>query len=401
MQGARVEAAQPGQRVALNLRDVELAELKRGMTLAAPDALALSEWLTIAIRAVDGAPPLKNGMRLRALLGTDEVDVRLRLLDHDVLEAGQAGFAQLHCETAVALPAREHVVLRLASPAQTVAGGRVLEPETRRKRRNYAPILQRLEALRDLPPEQMIAAEVAREGLAGASLRRLSQLSALSPARVTELLKTQPVLVTRSGWALARELLEKLVVRIPPLLVRHPGGLSHDELLFALPGAGAPALDEALGRLLASGVVVRRGGQLMIPRPAEDRARADREAALAARIAETLRQGGLSPPDPREIVTDVTAKRAVDRLLRDGVVVRAQDRAKGKEILFHRDAIAEAQRRLAPLLEQGPGVLVSEVGAALGISRKYTVPLLDHLDAICFTRRIGDRRLRGGASAPP
>jgi selenocysteine-specific elongation factor len=108
-----------------------------------------------------------------------------------------------------------------------------------------------------------------------------------------------------------------------------------------------------------------------------------------------LRRGGLAPPSPSAIVTDLQSKHAVDRLLREGVVVRALDRAKGREILFHRDAIEEAQRRLAPLLERAPGLLVTEVGAALGISRKYSMPLLDHLDAIRFTRRINDRRVRG------
>src|SRR3546814_9436720 len=98
------------------------------MALAAPDTLAASEWLTLSIRAVDAAPPLKNGRRLKALLGTAEIDVRLRLLDRDVLEAGQRGYAQLHCTQPIALPAGEHVVLRLASPSLTVAGGRILEP---------------------------------------------------------------------------------------------------------------------------------------------------------------------------------------------------------------------------------------------------------------------------------
>src|SRR3546814_5372371 len=74
-----------------------IGDLQRGMALAAPDTLAASEWLTLSIRAVDAAPPLKNGRRLKALLGTAEIDVRLRLLDRDVLEAGQRGYAQLHC----------------------------------------------------------------------------------------------------------------------------------------------------------------------------------------------------------------------------------------------------------------------------------------------------------------
>jgi selenocysteine-specific elongation factor len=392
--GARVAAGKPGQRVAINLRDVEIAELKRGMALTAPDTLALSNWLTISIRAVEGAPPLKNGMRVRAMLGTDELEARLRLLDRDALEAGQNGFAQLHCFKPVALPAGEHVVLRLASPPKTVAGGKVLEPGTRRQQRNCPRILKRFEDLRGLPPAAMIAAEAQREGPAGTTLRRLSQLSALATPRIVEVLQTLPFVVTRSGLVVAKSEMDDLLSRIPSLLAPHATGFSHDKLLSALPGTGAAVLDEALGRLLARGVIRKRGSQLLVPRPEEDRARDHHEAALASQIAETLQRGGLAPPIPSAIVTDPPSKRAVDRLLREGVVVRALDRAKGREILFHQEAIEDAQRRLAPLLECAPGLLVTEVGAALGISRKYSMPLLDHLDTIRFTRRINDRRVR-------
>ena len=394
--GVRVESAAPRQRVAINLRDIEIAELRRGMSLSAPETLALSDWLTIFIRGVEGAPPLKNGVRVRAMLGTDELDARLRLLDRDVLDAGQSGFAQLHCVAPVALPAGEHAVLRLASPPRTIAGGKVLESGTRRRQRNCPRILKRLEELRALPPAAMIAAEVQREGPAGTTLRHLSQLSALATPRILELLETLPAVVARSGLVVRKKDLDELFSRVPSLLAVHATGLSRDRLLSALPGIGGAVLDEALGCLLARGVIRKRGSQLLVPRPEEDRARARNEAELASRIAETLRRGGLTPPSPRAIVTDPQSKRAVDRLLREGVVVRALDRAKGKEILFHHDAIEEARRRLAPLLERAPGLLVTEVGTALGISRKYSMPLLDHLDTIRFTRRVKDRRMRAG-----
>jgi hypothetical protein len=118
------------------------------------------------------------------------------------------------------------------------------------------------------------------------------------------------------------------------------------------------------------------------------------ESDRGLRIAEALRQGGLNPPSPSAIVTDPQSKRAVDRLLLAGRVVRAVDRAKGREILFHQDAINDAQRLLAPLLDRPPGLLVTEVGEALGISRKYSMPLLAYLDAIRFTVRVADRRVR-------
>ena len=399
--GATVATALPGQRVALNLRDVEISELQRGMVLAAPDSFAPSDWLTISIRAVAGSSPLKNGMRLRAMLGTGEFDARLRLLDRDVLEAGESGFAQLHCKEPVALPASEHVVLRLASPPQTVAGGKVLEPETRRQRRNDPRLLQRLEDLRTLPPEKMIAAEVYRDGLTGTTLRHLSRLSALATPRIVELLKTLPVVITRSGVVVRKADMANLLSRIPSLLAPQATGLSHAKLLSALPGTGVAVLDEALGQLQARGVIIERGKQLLLPRPDEDRARARNEAELAAQIAETLQRAGLTPPNPGEIVTDPQSKRAVDRLLRERVIVRAVDRAKGKEILFHHDAIEDAQRRLAPLLERAPGLLVTEIAAALGISRKYCMPLLDHLDTIRFTLRMNERRIRADSKTRP
>ena len=392
--GARVATAFPGQRVALNLRDVDIAELKRGMALAAPDTLELADWLTISIRSVEGAPPLKNGMRLRAMLGTGELDVRLRLLNADVLEPGQAGFAQLHCEAPVALPAREHVILRLASPPQTVAGGRVLEPTTRRQRRHFPPTLTRLEDLHALPREAIVAAQVQREGPEGTTLRQLSQLSALAPLRIVEVLQTLPVVFTRSGLVVGKADMDHLLSNIPSLLAQHATGLTRDKLLSALPGTGHAVLDAALGRLLARGVVSLHGSQFLIPRPEEERARARNEVELASQIAETLRRSGLAPPNPSTIVTGAQSKRAVERLLRAGIVVRAVDRAKDREILFHKDAIEDAQRRLAPLLEHGPGLLVTEIAAALGISRKYCMPLLEHLDTIRFTRRIDDRRVR-------
>jgi selenocysteine-specific elongation factor len=350
--GASVTTALPGQRVALNLRDVDIAELQRGMTLAAPETIGLSQWLTIATRSVESAPALKNGMRLRALLGTAEVDVRLRLLDRDVLEAGQNAFAQLHFAEPLASPANEHVILRIASPAQTVAGGKVLETEVRRRRRNHPETLQRLADLRTLSPEAMIAAEVYRTGSAGTTTRHLSRLFSLGVSRIVELLAKLPVVVTRSGSVMRK-------------------------------------------------ADVERAKQLSLARSGEDQARSRDEIELAAQIAETLRSAGLAPPNPGAIVTDAQSKRAVDRLLREGIIMRAVDRAKGREILFHRDAIDAARRQLAPLLERAPGLLVTEIGAALGISRKYSMPLVDHLDTIGFTRRIEDRRMlsaKAGAS---
>jgi len=398
---ASVASARPGERVAVNLRDVELAELGRGMTLAAQGAFAASEWLTLNLRATAGAPPLRNGMRLRALAGAAEVDARLRLLDRETLAPGEEGFAQLHLASPLALPAREHVVLRLSSPAQTVAGGRVLEPVARRRRRKDVATLDRLRARRDLTPEALIGAEIARAGAAGIASEELTRATALSAGAARRVLAGLAVAVTPKGVIFPAAERDALAARLPGLLAPHPAGLTRNQLLSTLEGVRASLLDLVLESLTAEGAVVRRGPAMMLPRPEDDAARARDEAELAEMLARTLRESGLTPPNPGAIVIDAPSRKAVDRLLRDGTLVRAVDRAKQRELLFHRDAIAEARIRLAPLLAGAGGLLVGEITAALGISRKFVMPLLDHLDAIRFTRREGDRRLPGPAADLP
>ncbi|MDJ0386892.1 selenocysteine-specific translation elongation factor [Roseomonas sp. E05] len=391
--GAKVTLAQPGQRVAVNLRGIEAAQVPRGAALAARGALPPSEWLSVTLRAVADAPPLRNTARLRLLLGTQEVEARLRLLDREVLEPGETSLAQLRCAMPVAVPAREHFVLRLASPARTVAGGRVLDAETARLRRHAPAVLEHLAALASAGPAEVVAREITQAGAAGVALQRLARLAGLAPARLGEVLQELPVIVTRGRAAVARAAFEALLAQLPARLAAHPEGLPRDKLPALLPEAGTPVLDEAVTRLVADGALRQEGGAVRVPRPAQEQARAQQEAALAAKLAEALRQGGLSPPDASVVAPGPQARRLLEKLVRAGILVRTHDRVQKRDVLFHRDAIAAAQRILAPRLSQSPGLLVKEAGAALGISRKYSVPLLEHLDAIHFTRRVGDHRV--------
>ena len=238
--------------------------------------------------------------------------------------------------------------------------------------------------------------EVARAGAAGVRLETLARLAGVAPARAAAMLADAPVVIGRGGVAMTQAAFDTVLAQIPARLAapsRRPDGLSRDQLAALLPEAGAAVLDEAIARLVARGALLHAGGSLRIRREAREQDRAREEAALAARLAEMLRQGGLSPPDPAKLAAEPRAKRLLDRLVREGVAIRTLDRVQKREILFHREAVEAARRQLAPLLAKAPGLLTGEAGAALGISRKYSVPLLEYLDATGFTRRSGDRRM--------
>ncbi len=399
--GAPVAAAVPGQRVAINLRGIEPAQAPRGAALTAAGMLAASRWLSLELRALPAAPPLKTGARLALLFGSAEVGARLRLLDRDVLQGGDTALAQLETAEPVALPARERMVLRIPSPAATVAGGRVLDPCARRLRRGDGDVLRRLQALAAAGPDEIVRATLVQVGAQGATLGRLASLAGLSPARVAAQLKAEGAQSLPGDLALDRSafaaLANAVLATLQAQAETQPNGLARRRLAALLPQAAAAALDGAVSALATAGRVRVEGAAVRLaPRRADAAAQAQRDAALADALAARLRAAGLAPPDLAELTATPAAKRALDRVLKDGLAVRTVDQVHKRELVFHRDAVADARMRLAPHLAP-PGVTVGEAGTALGMTRKFSVPLLEYLDATRFTRRQGDRRVLGPA----
>jgi selenocysteine-specific elongation factor len=384
----QVSRAEPGQRVAVNLRDIAASALGTGFALAAPGILRASRWISTTLRLAHDAPrALQNGDRLRLLFGTTETEARLRLLERDTLEAGDTGFAQLHCDTEVAIPARDPFILRTISPAATIAGGRVLDPAATRLRRHGEAVRDRLAALATGTPAAIFAREL-DTAEAGLPLDALAGLAGLAPARAAAILHGMNVVILRDRTVLHHARLDALAAQIEHAIAAAPAGITRDAMHF--PEA---IVDETIARLAARKAIRQEHGRIVAVRADQERRRAAREADHAATLATALRRAGLTPPDARQIFAQPGLRMAAEHLIREGVLVRAIDRVQKREVLFHRDAIAQAQQALAPRLAEPPGLLVSEAGTLLGISRKYSVPLLEYLDAIQYTRRQADRRI--------
>lgn len=342
--GNKVDRGMPGQRLAVNLRGIGLADLQRGMALAGGEGPLPSRWLALCLRAADEAAPLRNGMALHVAFATTAATGRLRLLDRDELLPGKSAMAQLHLSELAFLPAGESIVVRSPDLSRTLGGGRLLDNSDRRLRRHANSILQRLAGLAECSLETIVAEELRTSGKDGLSIAALVNLTGKAPWRIGKAVEAASGTITREGLAIA-------------------AGEARRRLVLKARAAPAREVDDS---------------------------------ALDQRLA----ADGLAPPTPRELLADPVTAAGVNRLLRRGVLVRTADRAKGKEMFFHASAISAAKERLAPVLANGPGLTVSEIAATLGISRKFAMPLLDHLDGIGFTRRIDDRRILATRDAP-
>ncbi|WP_456160431.1 selenocysteine-specific translation elongation factor [Methylobacterium fujisawaense] len=396
--GRAVERAEPGRRTAVALRGIDLDEVARGQALSPPGLLAPSAWLDVAITAAAGADALAGGSACRLLFGTTEVEARLRLLDRDALEPGASTQAQLHLGEPVAVPAREPFVLRLDSPSVTVAGGRILDPASRRRRRHDPRVMADLAALAAGHAGEAITVRLGQLGAAGAPLTELARIAGIAPERARQILSEAGARAIGDRYIGAAAFAALRSGTLAALAHHHRDNpMDHGIALERL--ARALALPEtvtgAVLRDLAAAGAVAQAGALW--RRAEfDPARNESEAAR--RLEQVFRRAGLSPPDEAEAIgRDVRRREALTYLVGAGTVIRAVDRVQRRAVLFHREAVANAKTRLVEAFPEAGtpdmGFLAREAGATLGISRKFSIPLLEHLDATGFTRRAGDRRV--------
>ena len=125
--------------------------------------------------------------------------------------------------------------------------------------------------------------------------------------------------------------------------------------------------------------------------PAAEAAEAREQSPLVAAILARFERGELTPPTIQELAPELTADveviEAIVHYLADrGTLVRL---APG--LVVHPSAVS----KLRDVLVRGDvsRFSVSQFKDRFGITRKWAIPLLEHLDAIGFTQRIGNERL--------
>ncbi len=124
---ARPTAA-AGERVAMNLAGVDVAEVARGSVVAAPAALRATRRLDARITMLPGAG-LKHGARVRVHQGTAEALARVSVAGASGLVApGASADVRLRFESPAVVTRGDRFILRSYSPLVTIGGGAVLDP---------------------------------------------------------------------------------------------------------------------------------------------------------------------------------------------------------------------------------------------------------------------------------
>jgi selenocysteine-specific elongation factor len=174
----------------------------------------------------------------------------------------------------------------------------------------------------------------------------------------------------------------------------HKPGMSRQELRARLPQALPGRMyDELVATLVRRGAAVAEADWVRRAQAARPSARL---SPLEQKLATAFADWGLTPPRPKtlpaEVGADAKAVRvATERLISLGHLVKVKS-----DLFVDAGAIARLQASLEAHLDAHGQITPAEWKAITGTSRKFSIPLAEHFDAIKLTLRVGDIRKRRG-----
>lgn len=407
--GRSTTQASAGERTAINLQGVDLAEIERGQVLAPAGRLRAVSLFDVRLRLLASAGrPLRTRSRVHLHLGTAESLARIVLLGRTELMPGDQCFAQLRLDSPLCGLPGDHFIIRGHSPIVTIGGGTIIDPGPYKHRlRDHPGAITALDRLNDADSVERIALLVEMAGTAGLTH---SELAARSGAPDT--------LIEQSARSLVRARRLVAVTSQPLLLISHS---AFDQLAKEVrsllksfhhraplePGMGREEVRErvfsttpaAIFRAVVNHLVERQDlvAEKDLLRLATHRiALSPDELAARDRLAEIFAEAGLQPLPLEEAILragsdfsidQARAQRFAQMLINSGELVRVAD------LVFHRRALEGLRESLQRHKEShGPRLDVAIFKELTGVTRKYAIPLLEYLDRQRVTRRNGDVR---------
>jgi selenocysteine-specific elongation factor len=422
-----IEVAQPGQRVAINLANVPRTALARGNVVALPGQLQPTLLLDARIHLLkDAVRSLVHNAQVDFYCGSQEVSARVRLLAMDELQPGEDAWAQLRLQQPAVVARRDRFILRVPSPGMTIGGGEVIDAKPRYHRRSQPTVLASLERLAQSSPEELVlaaldyrgavhaSAKTAQPGtksayvLAGREASDIAKQYNLAEDVTLHILETlsQEGRVCKVGtfW-FAQHVWEKLTEEAIQLVSTYHqsyplrSGLSKEEWRTRLHLAPRMAADifaalQATERLetVADSEQGASTASGLIRLPHFVPHFTPQQQQQIERLLQTFQTNPYTPPGRTE-AESLVGPEILNALIEQGRLVKL-----GDGILFLSETYNEALNLLVAYLRKNGQMTVAEARDILHTTRKYILPLLEHMDGLRLTRRAGDTRVLGIAA---
>ena len=406
-----VETVEAGHRTAINLQGVDTAAVSRGMVAATPGCLLPGYMLDCDfLYLATNTKALKHRARVRVHLGTAEIMGRISLLDRDLLQPGETAGVQLLLEEAVAVWPGDRYVIRSYSPVATIGGGAILGnmPPRKRKRMTEYDRLENektFQVLFDDNIEEKILLFLRERGTVGLTFDelavRLGKFGKQLKKIITAPLSSRKIVVVDSttqrylNKSVSDEVEQSLLADLENFHKKNPlqVGLSKEELRSGLGrNVDQKVFHFCLSELQKKELVVQEDSAVRLTSH-QVALQAD-EKKLQKDLEDWYRKKGLRTPTMRESMEefsdypDSLVKEVFALLLREKKLVKVSE-----SLYYDAEAIAGLQDKITAFIEKEGDIDAPRFKNLTGLTRKFSIPLLEYFDRVKLTIRVGDIRI--------
>jgi selenocysteine-specific elongation factor len=297
----------------------------------------------------------------------------------------------------------DRFVLRSFSPVRTIGGGEILNPLPPKHKRFKPEVIEGLEILTADEPDKTVSFFASHAGFSGVSFADLKIMTNLPEKRLN--LSLQGLMTSRTLLQIDKEAriflhkdnLDELTALVREHLSKYhktnplKGAMPRAELLSKLPkDVSTKLFNLMLNQMVKEQEVVQEEDSVRLF--AHKVALQVEEADVKRKIEQTYLKEGLSPPFFREMVKtlDMDQKAAMNvlmLLINEGRIVRTKD-----DLYFHVDHIERLKEQVTAFLLEKGELSTAAFKDIVNVSRKYIIPLIEYLDSIHLTIRVGDMR---------
>ncbi len=388
-----VETAAPGSRVAVNITGISSGEIQRGDVLTHPSQLPPTLLADAHFTQLsDIERTLAHNAEVKLFCGASESIARVRLLDADTLLPGGCGWLQLRLRDPLPLSRGERFILRYPSPAQTIGGGLIVNAQPGRRHKRFQPaIISELELRLSGRPGERLA--LAAKGDAPQRLNQLQKTLGFSDdelaAALDEALSGRLIIEAEPAHYWAADSWQRLYKRILAELSRYHQA---NPLRLGMPRPELRSRVKTKLNLLDSVIAAedRLRLEANLVRLREHRINfSNEQQQKAAQVMQALALDPYSPPSIADL--NQIAGEAVLRALSDlRRIVNVND-----NIAFAADSYDQLVTEIRRHIIEAGEIDAKTLRDKFGSSRKYAIAVLEHLDSLGITQRVGDVR-KGG-----
>lgn len=402
--GETVKMVTAGQRTAINIQGVERDKIQRGFVLATPGSMQPNFMIDGFMRYLpDAQRPLLNRMRVRFYTGTCEVLCNVILINQEKMMPGESGFVQFRLEEPVSVLMGDRFVIRSYSPVDTIGGGEILNSSPRKHKRRYGDVTASLEEIKKGSLDNAIIFHINEHGYNGVSLSRLCMLLNSPPELLREILEKDETKdkifkyeSDGSRWISQvnlQNIKEKGLGILEDYHKKFPlkQGMPREELRSKLQFIDTRLFNAILNYMMKQEKIMVEKENVRLS--SHTLTLDSKQETIKQSILKLYNKGGATPPGIKDLPEHIHEKKENIQEILSLLLIQGILKKINEDIFYHADILADIQEKFISYLKQNKEIDAKGFKELTGLSRKFTIPLLEYFDSIKLTIRVGDKRI--------